>query len=114
MEIVNVEVEIQKLEKFLDSGSHHEVIVRTGERGAVNLQKHIEDNVSDKYEPILDSIKESYDTKNFAMVYKRGRTYVCIMLDPNMDSYIRNKIVHPDGGLNESYRYRIFQEMQFN
>jgi hypothetical protein len=99
------------------SGDQREFVLRTGERGAYQFHKELE-RFSQLYQP-LRNMDRMYSVKDgmFKMAYGYGGQFieyigpngikVNISVDSMYDDRNRNKIMHPDGGVTESYRYDI-------
>ena len=65
--------------------------------------------VADKMEKKFTSaLKKSTQEKNTLPVIVRNGVQVKIDVDPYYDDPVRNKILHPEGGVAYSYRYDIF------
>lgn len=93
-------------------------MARTGERGAFQFHKALE-NYSQLFTPTRDTTRIFNAQADFA---KKGLGYGGQFVEyvgPNMldfklsvdsvyDNRNRNKIMHPDGGVTESYRYDIY------
>lgn len=99
-------------------------ILKTGERGAAEFHKAVKDTVSGWYPvgyygagasnpPIIgkttSQLHDNALTAGFQFVEWKAPNGVCVKVevDPIYDDPIRNKIVHPNGGPAESYRYDI-------
>ena len=93
-------------------------VLRTGERGAVQFHKALESH-SQLFTPLQDNTR-MYSASNSTGA-KKGYGYggqfieymgpqgieVSLSIDSMYDDRERNKILHPDGGVAESYRYDI-------
>ena len=95
------------------SEGRREFVLRTGEWGMLQFHEALEGFTS-LYTPLFDS-NRVYKGKGNAMGF-RGQfleymgpngVVVKLMHDPHKDDPERNKIVHPNGGLAESYVYDI-------
>jgi hypothetical protein len=98
-------------------GDRREFVLRTGERGAVQFHKALE-NHTQLFQPLRDESR-MYKAKGemVKMGYGYGGQFVEFMgpqgikvnlsIDSLYDDRERNKIYHPDGGVAESYRYDI-------
>jgi hypothetical protein len=95
-----------------------EFVLRTGERGAVQFHKALEQHAQ-LFQPLRDQSR-MYSASNSVgakMGYGFGGQFVeyvgpqgikvTISVDSMYDDRERNKIDHPDGGVAESYRYDI-------
>jgi hypothetical protein len=93
-------------------------ILKTGERGAVQFHKALENYVH-MYSPNRDEDRlYKKDVKGVTMGKGYGGQFVeytgpnnivvCIEVDSMYDDRVRNKLYHPEGGVAESYRYDIF------
>ena len=92
-------------------------VLRTGERGAVQFHKALENN-SQLFTPNRDE-KRIYSVSS--AISSMGKGYggqfieyigpngieVSLSIDSMYDDKVRNKEYHPDGGVTESYRYDI-------
>lgn len=94
-------------------------LVRTGERGIIQAHKAIMAEASG-WQSLTNANPEVYQktTSNFhSNAFKAGFQFtewlapngihVVFELDPMYDDKVRNKILHPEGGVAESYRYDI-------
>lgn len=98
-------------------------IIRTGERGAIQFHKAILNTVSGWTQFVLDnsSIKVVEKTQSvlhknalaagFQFIEYRAPNGVIAKLDidSSYDDPVRNKILHPNGGVAQSYRYDIME-----
>lgn len=95
-----------------------EFVMRTGERGAVQFHKAIENNVQ-LFTPLYNESRmyKAGGQSGVKMPYGYGGQFIEYMgpqgikvnlsVDSLYDDRERNKIYHPDGGVAESYRYDI-------
>jgi hypothetical protein len=95
-----------------------EFVLRTGERGAVQFHKALEDH-SQLFTPLRNDSRmySAGGHEGVKMGYGYGGQFVEYMgpqgikvslsIDSLYDDRERNKIYHPDGGVAESYRYDI-------
>tara|TARA_R110002012_G_scaffold195916_5_gene364164 strand:+ start:3156 stop:4631 length:1476 start_codon:yes stop_codon:yes gene_type:complete len=95
-----------------------EFVLRTGERGAVQFHKAIENNVQ-LFTPLYNESRmyKAGGQSGVKMPYGYGGQFIEYMgpqgikvnlsVDSLYDDRERNKIYHPDGGVAESYRYDI-------
>jgi len=95
-----------------------EFVMRTGERGAVQFHKAIENNVQ-LFTPLYNESRmyKAGGQSGVKMPYGYGGQFIEYMgpqgikvnlsIDSLYDDRERNKIYHPDGGVAESYRYDI-------
>lgn len=108
-----------KLDVNYNSGQR-KFMIKTGERGAVQFHEGVtaeamgwialNDNgpaviqsTSSKLHP--NSMKGGFQ---FTEWIAPNGVHVVIDVDPMYDDKVRNKLLHPDGGVAESYRYDIF------
>lgn len=96
-------------------------ILRTGERGAVQFHRAAKDIVSgwlpiptvnnpaviQKVQSALNSNAVAATDYQFVEWRAPMGVIVKVEVDPFYDDPVRNKIIHPDGGVAESYRYDI-------
>ena len=96
-------------------------ILRTGERGAVQFHRAAKDMVSgwlpiptvnnpaviQKVQSALNSNAVAATDYQFVEWRAPMGVIVKVEVDPFYDDPVRNKIIHPDGGVAESYRYDI-------
>lgn len=96
-------------------------ILRTGERGAVQFHKAVKDTVSgwlpmvtvnnpatiERVQSALNSNAVAAADYQFVEWRAPMGVIVKVEVDPFYDNPVRNKIIHPDGGPAESYRYDI-------
>ena len=104
----------------LDFGDRY-FIIKTGERGAAQFHKAVLNEISGwtQFEIDNSSVKVIDKTSSplHSNALKAGFQFVEYMapngvrvkidVDPFYDDPVRNKILHPDGGVAESYRYDI-------
>jgi hypothetical protein len=94
-----------------------EFVLRTGERGAYQFHKALE-RYSQLFTPLLNQDRMYKVNQNgFQMGYGYGGQFiefkgpnnikVNLSVDSMYDDRNRNKLMHPDGGVVESYRYDI-------
>jgi len=95
-----------------------EFVLRTGERGAVQFHKALESH-SQLFTPLRDDSRmyKASNATGAKMGYGYGGQFieymgpqgikVSLSIDSMYDDRERNKILHPDGGVAESYRYDI-------
>lgn len=94
-------------------------LVRTGERGIIAVHKAINSEVSG-WTSLTDSNPATYERTSspfHANAFKAGYQFtewlapngvhVIFEVDPMYDDKVRNKVLHPLGGVAESYRYDI-------
>lgn len=95
-----------------------EFVLRTGERGAFEFHKSLE-NFSQLFTPLFNQDRMyKVDGKGFQMGLGYGGQFieylgpngikVNLSVDSMYDDRNRNKLMHPNGGVAESYRYDIF------
>lgn len=96
-------------------------ILRTGERGAIQFHKAVKDMVSGwmamptvnnpatikRVQSALNQNAVSAEMYQFVEWRAPNGVVVKVEIDPLYDDPVRNKIMHPDGGVAESYRYDI-------
>lgn len=101
--------------------SERKFMLRTGERGAAQLNRAIKADISGWTNLGFDNTGTSSIRKTSSKfhdnAYEAGfqftewrapnNIHVCIEVDPMYDDKVRNKILHPDGGVLESYRYDL-------
>lgn len=96
-------------------------VLRTGERGAVQFHKAVLNVISGWTQFVLDNssigvIQKTQSTLNtnalsagfqFTEFKAPNGVRIKVEVDPFYDDPVRNKILHPNGGVAESYRYDI-------
>lgn len=96
-------------------------VLRTGERGAAQFHKAVMDSVSgwQHFTINADALGMVQKTSSpmhsnalsagfqFTEYHAPMGVTVKVEIDPMYDDVVRNKIMHPDGGVAESYRYDI-------
>jgi hypothetical protein len=101
--------------------SERKFMLRTGERGAAQFHRAVTQEVSGWKEVGFDNTGtngiQKTTSKFHSNSYQAGfqftewrapnNIHVMLEVDPMYDDKVRNKIVHPDGGVAESYRYDI-------
>lgn len=118
IEDILMELSVSKLEF-----GERRFILRTGERGAVQFHKAVLDYVSgwQAFNYLRSSgnpaVIENTQSKLHSNALTAGFQFtefkapngviVGVEVDPLYDDLVRNKILHPDGGVAESYRYDI-------
>lgn len=97
-------------------------ILRTGERGAAQFHRAITqlatgwtgigfDNTNQN---AIKQVQSKFHDNAFSLGFQftewraPNNIHVMLEVDPMYDDKVRNKILHPDGGVAESYRYDIF------
>ena len=104
----------------LDYGDRY-FVIKTGERGASQFHKAVLNEISGwtQFEIDNSSVKVVDKTSSplHSNALKAGFQFVEFMapngvrvkvdVDPFYDDPVRNKVIHPDGGVAESYRYDI-------
>lgn len=97
-------------------------IIRTGERGAMQFHKSVLSSISGWKFLTLDNSSVNMVSKSNSSLHsnslKAGFQFteflapngviVKVEIDPMYDDPVRNKIMHPNGGVAESYRYDIY------
>jgi len=105
----------------LDFGDRY-FVIKTGERGAVQFHKAVLNEISGwtQFEIDNSSVKIINKTSSplhsnalsagfqFVEYMAPNGVRVKVDVDPFYDDPVRNKVLHPDGGVAESYRYDIF------
>lgn len=92
-------------------------VLRTGERGALQFHKALEDHAQ-LFQPLTNSDRMYRASSNgismglgyggqFVEYMGPNGVEVALSIDSMYDDRERNKILHPDGGVAESYRYDI-------
>lgn len=96
-------------------------IIRTGERGAVKFHKEVLNEISGWTPFTLDNSSLNVVQKTSSALHSNSLSAgfqftefkapngvrVKVEVDPFYDDPVRNKILHPEGGVAESYRYDI-------
>lgn len=96
-------------------------ILRTGERGAAQFHKAVLDTISGWTQFVLDNSSTQVVQKTQSEMHTHSLSAgfqfteflapngvrLKVEVDPFYDDPVRNKIMHPDGGVAESYRYDI-------
>lgn len=96
-------------------------MMRTGERGAAQFHRAVTKEASGWVAVGFDNTDtnaiKQVQSKFHNNAYSAGfqftewrapnNIHVCLEVDPMYDDKVRNKIMHPDGGVAESYRYDI-------
>lgn len=104
----------------LDFGDRH-FVIKTGERGAIKFHKEVLKTVSGWQTFIIDNSSIKVVDKTQSQLHSNSLTAgyqfveykapngvkVKIDVDPFYDDPVRNKILHPEGGVAMSYRYDI-------
>lgn len=104
----------------LDFGDRY-FLIKTGERGAIKFHKEILKTVSGWQTFILDNSSVKVVDKTQSQLHSNSLTAgfqfveykapngvrVKIDVDPFYDDPVRNKVIHPEGGVAMSYRYDI-------
>ena len=105
----------------LDFGDRY-FVINTGERGAIQFHKAILTTVSGWTQFVLDNsslnVVEKTQSNLHSKALSAGYQFVeykapngvriKVNVDPFYDDPVRNKILHPDGGVAMSYRYDIW------
>jgi hypothetical protein len=132
MEVSNVQTynrfSLRQLEDMLSELSEGKLdwgerkfMLRTGERGAAQLNRAIKADISGWTQLGFDNTGthsiQKVSSKFHDNAYSAGfqftewkapnNIHVMIEVDPMYDDKVRNKILHPDGGVLESYRYDL-------
>ena len=101
--------------------SERKFMLRTGERGAAQFHRAVTavasgwgevgfDNTGTKaIQGVQSKFHDNAYSAGFQFTEWRAPNNIHVMLevDPMYDDKVRNKIIHPDGGVAESYRYDI-------
>jgi len=104
----------------LDMSDRH-FVLRTGERGAIQFSEGVKQDVSgwmsigfnntntNSIKKVSSSLHENAYGAGFQFTefYAPNGVKVTLEVDPFYDDKVRNKIMHPKGGVAESYRYDI-------
>lgn len=99
------------------------VTIKTGMKGAMLLHKAIGDEVSGWTKFIIDNASTKVVRKVSSELHQNALSagymfveyqspmgaIISIQVDKSYDDSVRNKIMHPDGGVAESYRMDIFE-----
>ena len=105
----------------LDFGDRY-FVINTGERGAIQFHKAVLTTVSGWTQFVLDNsslkVVEKTQSNLHSNALSAGYQFVeykapngvriKVNVDPFYDDQVRNKILHPDGGVAMSYRYDIW------
>lgn len=105
----------------LDFGERY-FLIRTGERGAIQFHKEVLKTISGWTQFMLDNSSIGVIQKTNSELHQNALSAgfqfveykapngvrVKIEVDPYYDDPVRNKILHPNGGVAFSYRYDIF------
>ena len=105
----------------LDFGDRY-FVINTGERGAIQFHKAVLTTVSGWTQFVLDNsslkVVEKTQSNLHSNALSAGYQFVeykapngvriKVNVDPFYDDPVRNKIIHPDGGVAMSYRYDIW------
>lgn len=97
-------------------------IIKTGERGAIQFHEAVTREASGWTSVGFDNTNTNVIHKTTSKLHSNSMSGgfqftewkapngVCVSLDvdPSYDDKVRNKILHPNGGVAESYRYDIF------
>jgi hypothetical protein len=95
-------------------------MLRTGERGAAQFNRAAKAEVSG-WMPIFDNtgtnsiqkVSSKFHDNSYSAGFQftewkaPNNIHVMLEVDPMYDDKVRNKVLHPDGGVAESYRYDI-------
>lgn len=104
----------------LDMGQRY-FLIKTGERGAIQFHKAVLREISGWTQFVLDNASTGVIKKSSSELHQNALgagfqfveylapngVRVKIEVDPWYDDDVRNKIMHPDGGVAQSYRYDI-------
>lgn len=96
-------------------------ILRTGERGAAQFHRAITQLASgwtgigfdNTNQNAIKQVQSKFHDNAFSLGFQfteyraPNNIHVILEVDPMYDDRVRNKIIHPDGGVAESYRYDI-------
>lgn len=96
-------------------------LIKTGERGALQFHKEVLREVSGWTQFVLDNSSTNVVSKSSSQLHQNALAAgfqfveylapngvrVKIEVDPWYDDDVRNKIMHPNGGVAQSYRYDI-------
>lgn len=96
-------------------------VLRTGERGAIQFHKAVKEDVSgwlplgfdnsgtNAIQKVSSNLNSNAYSAGFQFVQWLAPNGIKVTLevDPFYDNKVRNKILHPNGGVAESYRYDI-------
>lgn len=99
------------------------VTIRTGKKGALLLHKAIGDTVSGWTPFVLDNSSANVVRKTNSPLHQNALSagymfveyqsplgaIINIQVDDSYDDPVRNKVMHPEGGVAESYRMDIFE-----
>lgn len=101
--------------------SERKFMLRTGERGAIQFHKGVTEMASgwaalgfdNTNQNAIQSVSSKFHANSFSAGFQftewkaPNNIHVMLEVDPMYDDKVRNKILHPDGGVAESYRYDI-------
>lgn len=99
--------------------SERKFVLRTGERGAKQFSQSInrDGTAWKELSPDNPAVIQKTTSKLHSNSFKAGYQFteyefansihVSVEVDPMYDDKVRNKVMHPDGGVAESYRYDI-------
>jgi hypothetical protein len=96
-------------------------MLRTGERGAAQFHRAVTKEASGWMAVGFDNTNQNAIQKASSKLHSNAfvagfqftewkapnNIHVMLEVDPSYDDKVRNKILHPDGGVAESYRYDI-------
>lgn len=99
--------------------SSRKFMLRTGERGAVQFSRAVSaeasgwTNITQNNPAVVSKTSSPLHQNAFKGGYQfteymaPNNVHVMLEVDPMYDDKVRNKLLHPDGGVAESYRYDI-------
>lgn len=102
------------------SSGQRKFMVKTGERGAIQFHEGVTKealgwiSLSDNNPAVIQKTSSKYHPNSFKGGFQftewiaPNGVHVVIDVDPMYDDKVRNKLLHPNGGVAESYRYDIF------
>ncbi len=102
------------------SAGERKFMIKTGERGAIQFHEAVTTeaqgwtSLSDNNPPVIMNTSSKLHPNSFKGGFQftewiaPNGVHVVIDVDPMYDDKVRNKLLHPDGGVAESYRYDIF------
>lgn len=99
--------------------SERKFMLRTGERGAAQFHRAVTAeasgwiNLSQNNPAVTQKVSSKFHSNSFKTGFQftewtaPNNVHVTVEVDPMYDDKVRNKLLHPDGGVAESYRYDI-------
>tara|TARA_R110000744_G_scaffold87840_3_gene171423 strand:- start:2750 stop:3043 length:294 start_codon:yes stop_codon:yes gene_type:complete len=91
------------IEHLLNKKQDNTLVIKTGERGTHGLFKLLRES------EVLDV---QNDTTNVVSIWRDGGVIATLVIDPFQDDRRYNKMVHPAGGVSESYVYHFYNRVE--